>query len=124
MPAAAAATAPAAKPQPQPEPSAPSAAIAEPQPTPSPAPANVDNLVREAQHAWMAGSYAVAISKARTALKSEPKHAQAVQAYEIITTSCCATGQATAAREAASHLSTTERELVKTMCKETGLTIE
>jgi len=72
----------------------------------------------------MAGNYAVAISKARTALKSEPKHAQTVQSYEIIATSCCALGEAAAAREAASHLGTTERELVRTMCKETGLTIE
>jgi hypothetical protein len=72
----------------------------------------------------MAGSYALAIGKSRAALKSEPKHAQIVQAYEIIATSYCATGQAAAAREAAAHLSTTERELVKTMCKETGVTID
>ena len=124
-PAAKPETAPAAKPSPQPEsePPAPSAATAKPEPTP-PATANVDDLVREAQHAWMSGDYALAISKARAALKAEPKHAQAVQAYEIIATSSCAIGQADAAREAVSHLSDTARELVKTMCKASGVTIE
>ena len=111
------------KPQPESEPPTSTAATAEPKPTP-PAPVKVDDLVREAQHAWMAGHYALAISKARAALKGEPNHAQAVQAYEIIATSSCAIGQADAAREAASHLSNTERELVRTMCKVTGVTIE
>ena len=72
----------------------------------------------------MAGHYALAISKARTALKAEPKHAQAVQAYEIIATSSCALGQIGAAREAALHLSGADRDLVKTMCKASGVTIE
>ena len=124
-PAAEIETAPAAKPRPQPEsePPVPSIAPAEPKPSP-PAPASADDLVREAQHAWMAGHYALAISKAQAALKAEPKHAQAVQAYEIIATSSCAIGQAGTAREAASHLSDTERELVRTMCKASGVTIE
>ena len=126
-PAAESETAPtlAAKPRLQPEsaPLAPSTAIAEAKPTPL-AQTSVDDLVREAQHAWMAGQYALAISKARAALKAEPKHAQAAQAYEIIGTSSCAIGQADPAREAASHLGNTERELVKTMCKASGVTIE
>ncbi len=119
------APAPAAKPEPQPEsePPVPSTATAEPEPTP-PAPANVDDLVREAQRAWMSGQYAAAISKAQAALRAEPKHAQAVQAYEIITTCSCAIGEADAAREAASHLSDTKRELVKAMCMKNGVIIE
>jgi hypothetical protein len=118
-------TAPAAKPEPQsePKPPAPSTATAEPEPAP-PAPPTVDNLVREAQKAWMRGHYAVAISQAQAALKSEPKQAQAVQAYEIIATSSCAIGQADTAREAASHLSDTKRELVKAACEKHGVMIE
>jgi serine/threonine protein kinase len=117
------APAPAVRPEPQAEsePPAPIAATAEPEP---PAPANVDDLVREAQYAWMRGHYTAAISKAHSALKADPKPAQAVQAYEIIATCSCAIGEADAAREAASHLSDTKRELVRAMCKENGVTIE
>ncbi|HJX66369.1 MAG TPA: hypothetical protein VJ860_20730, partial [Polyangia bacterium] len=89
-----------------------------------PVPVTVDDIVREAQHAWMSGQYAAAIGKARAALKAEPKHAQAVRAYEIIATCSCAIGEADAAREAASHLSDTKRELVKAMCMKDGVTIE
>jgi hypothetical protein len=119
------APAPAAKPEPQPEsePPVPSTATAEPEPTP-PAPANVDDLVREAQHAWMSGHYAAAIGKAQAALEAEPTHAKAVQAYEIIATCSCAIGEADAARQAASHLSDTKREMVKAMCMKNGVTIE
>ena len=100
-----------------------SASTTEPTPTLS-APATVDALVREAQRAWMAGNYAAAIGKAQSALKAEPKPAQAVQAYEIIATSSCAIGQADAAREAFSHLGDTKRELVKATCAKHGVTID
>jgi len=89
-----------------------------------PAPATVDDLVHEAQRAWMAGHYAAAIGKAQSALKAEPKPAQAMQAYEIIATSSCAIGQADDAREASSHLSDAKRELVKTTCAKHGVTID
>jgi hypothetical protein len=117
------APAPAVEPEPQAEsePPAPIAATAEPEP---PAPANVDDLVREAQYAWMRGHYTAAISKAHSALKADPKPAQAVQAYEIIATCSCALGHADAAREAASHLSDTKREPVKAACAKNGVTIE
>ncbi len=116
---------PSAKPVPLPEtaPRVGSTATTEGQPT-SPAPANADELVHGAQQAWMGGHYALAISKARAALKAEPKPAQAAQAYEIIGTSLCAIGEADAAREAASHLDGANRELVKTMCEKTGVRIE
>jgi hypothetical protein len=119
--AAEAETAPA--PAAEPEPPVPSAATVAPKPTP-PAPPDVDDLLREAQHAWMGGLYAAAISKAQAALKAEPKHAQAVHAYEIIAFCSCAIGEAHAAREAASHLSDTKREMVKAMCMKNGVTIE
>jgi serine/threonine protein kinase len=112
-----------AKPQPEPEAPAPKAATAEPEPTP-PAPASVDDLVGEAQRAWMAGHYAAAIGKAQAALKAEPTPAQAAQAYEIIATCSCAIGKADAARAAASHLNDTKREAVKAMCEKNGVMIE
>src|ERR1039457_2220609 len=122
-PVAKAETAPApaakAKPQPESELPAPRMATAESKPTPT-----VDDLVREAQHAWMAGHYAAAIGKAQSALKAEPTLAQAVQAYEIIATCSCAIGKADAARAAASHLSDTKREAVKAVCEKNGVTIE
>jgi hypothetical protein len=117
------APAPAAKPNPRPksDPPSPSTATAKPEP---PAPENVDDLVREAQRAWMRGHHAVAIGKAQAALKGAPTQAQAVQAYEIIGTCSCALGEAGAAREAASHLSDTKRELVKAVCEKHGVTID
>ena len=121
--AAKTAPAPAIEPVPRSEPLPSNTATAKSAPTP-PAPASVDDLVRQAQHAWMAGHYAQAISKAQTALKAQPMYAQAVQAYEIIATSSCALGLSAAAREATFHLSGAERELVKTMCKASGMTIE
>ena len=115
------ATAPAAKPEspPKAEPPAPSAATAQPTP-----PANVDDLVREAQQAWMSGQYAAAIRKAQAALKAEPQPAQVAQSYEIIGACDCAIGKPDAAREAASHLSDTKREAIKAICKKNGVTIE
>jgi tetratricopeptide (TPR) repeat protein len=83
-----------------------------------------DDLVREAQHAWMAGNYASAISKAQAALKAEPKPAQAVQAYELIATCACAIGQPDVAREAASHLVDSKRALVRASCMKNGVTID
>jgi len=98
-------------------------APAAPEPPP-PSPASVDDLVREAQHAWMAGHYTAAISKAQSALKGEPNLAQALQAYELMATCACAMGKADAALEAASHLSDSKRELVKATCMKHGVTIE
>ena len=119
------AQAPVAKPAPRlaSEPTAQRMATAEREPT-SPAPETADDFVREAQQAWMAGQDDAAISKAQSALKAEPTPAQSAQAYEIIATCSCAIGEADAAREAASHLGDTKRELVKAMCMKNGVTIE
>jgi len=112
---------PTAKPRPQPEP--PASSTAEPA-SPPPTPATVDDLVREAQHAWMRGHHALAIGQAQSALRADPNPAQAVQAYELIATCSCAIGKADAAREAASHLSDSKREAVRAMCTKNGVTIE
>jgi hypothetical protein len=89
-----------------------------------PAPATTDDLVREAQQAWLRGHYAYAIGKAQAALKTETKPAQAAQAYEIIGTCSCALGEADAAREAVSHLGETKREMVKAACEKRGVALE
>ena len=119
-PAAATETVPTAKSEPASEPPARPAV----EPALPTAPSSVADLVREAQHAWMAGHYVAAISKAQSALKAEPNPAQAVQAYELIATCACAIGKADAAREAASHLGDSKRELVKATCGKNGVTIE
>ncbi len=116
-------TAAKAKLQPESEPPTPSTATAASASTTA-ASATVDDLVREAQLAWMRGHHTAAIGKAQAVLKAKPKPAQVVQAYEIIATCSCALGQADTAREAASHLSDTRRELVKAVCKRNGVTIE
>ncbi len=119
----ASAAAPARRPEPRSEPLAASTATAAPAPM-TPAPASVDDLVREAQRAWMRGQYPVAIGGARAALKAGPTPAQAVRAYEIIGTCFCAMGEAGGAREAALHLSDTNREMVRAACEKKGVTIE
>jgi serine/threonine protein kinase len=92
-------------------------------PTP-PVLASAGDFVREAQHAWMAGHHALAISKAQVALKAAPNPAQAAQAYELIATCACAIGQTDVARESALHLSDSKREAVSAMCLKNGVTIE
>jgi pilus assembly protein CpaC len=101
----------------------PAPAAAKPVPTP-PAPATVEDLVREAQLAWMRGQHSTAISKANAALKAQPKPGQAFQAYEIIGTCSCALRDANAAREAASHLDLTKRNTIKAACAKNGVAID
>ena len=110
-------------PEPAIAPPAPSRAAAAPEPAP-PAPASADDLLHEAQQAWIRGHHALAISKAQAALKADPTRAQALQAYQIITSSSCAIGEATGAREGASHLDESKREMVKAVCAKNGVTIE
>ena|GEM_PF-1127249 len=119
------ATEPAAKSKPQPEAQSPtpSAAAGEPEPTP-PAPPTVDEILREAEHAWSKGHHARAILKARTALGADASPAQVMQAYEVIGRSSCARRDADTAREAASHLNDAKRETVKSVCEKNGVSIE
>jgi serine/threonine-protein kinase len=112
----------AARPVPRSE--SPASSLATAVSTPPPAPATADDLVREAQHAWMAGNHAAAISKAQAALKAAPNPAQAAQAYELIATCACALGQVDAARVAISHLGDSKREAVRARCMKNGVRIE
>ena len=92
--------------------------------TAQPAPTNVDQLVREAQQAWLGGQHAVAAGRAQAALKASPKPAQAMQAYEVIATCSCALRKRDTALAAASHLTTSRRELVKAVCAKNGVPFE
>ena len=92
--------------------------------TAQPAPTNVDQLVREAQQAWLGGQHSVAISRAQAALLASPRPAQAVQAYEIIATCSCILQKRDRALEAASHLSSSRREAVQAVCAKNGVPFE
>jgi hypothetical protein len=80
--------------------------------------------VREAQQAWLGGQHTVAVSRAQAALNASPKPAQAMQAYEIIATCSCALRKRDTALAAASHLTTSRRELVKAVCAKNGVPFE
>jgi eukaryotic-like serine/threonine-protein kinase len=112
---------PAAEPPPEPEPPAPSKAAAE---APAAEAPNAEDLLGEAQRTRKRGHFAAAISKARQALDAEPTAAQAAQAYELIGICSCSIGEASAARDAASHLAGSRLDLVKAMCDEMGQAIE
>jgi serine/threonine protein kinase len=91
---------------------------------PPPASASADQLVREAQQAWLAGQHALALNRAQAALAASPKPGQAVQAYEIVATCSCILHRRDRALEAASHLDTTRRESVKAACAKNGVPFE
>lgn len=111
---------------PSPPPAPPEPVAAAPIPTPPPplpaAPAvDVDGLLKEAQQAWSRRYYGVAIDKAREVLKASPgRH----DAYQIIAVCSCAVGAAEDAREAASHLDSYKQRLVRSLCKNHGVTLE
>jgi hypothetical protein len=109
------------EPVPTPSPAAPPVAV-----TPTPAPAapsapDVDALLRDAQQAWSRQHYAVAIDKAREALKADPGRQAA---HQIIAVCSCAIGNADDAREAVSHLDDYKRKLVRSLCQRHGVTLE
>ena len=109
------------EPVPTPSPAAPPVAV-----TPTPAPAapsapDVDALLRDAQQAWSRQHYAVAIDKAREALKADPRRQAA---HQIIAVCSCAIGNADDAREAVSHLDDYKRKLVRSLCQRHGVTLE
>jgi len=98
--------------------------VAAPPPAPAPAPVepvDVDALLKDAQQAWARRYYALAIEKARAALKAAPGRQAA---YQIIAASSCALGEAADAREAASHLDEHKRRLVYGLCERNGVKLE
>jgi hypothetical protein len=109
--------------QPDSESAAPSKTNALVNPAPRP-PASAADLIREAQQAWLAGQNATAIAKARAGLKAQPTTAQTTQAYEIIGICSCGLRDGRTAREAASHLSTVRRGVVRADCEKNGVPID
>jgi len=90
---------------------------------PASAGVSVGTLVRGAQEAWMRGLHSVALNKAQAALKSGPTPAQAMQAYEIIGVCACVFGEANAARDAMSHLSSDRRNMIMAACAKSGVAL-
>jgi serine/threonine protein kinase len=78
-------------------------------------------LMRQAQEAWVKKYYAVAIDRARSALELSPNSSQA---YQIITLCSCSLGQADEARQAAAHLDSAKRTIVRRLCARNGIEIE
>jgi len=85
---------------------------------------SADDLVLQAQQAWLAGQLAGAIGKAEAAIKAGPKPAQLMQAYELIATCSCALHKRDGALDAASHLSNARRDMVKAACQKNGVPFE
>lgn len=103
-----------------PEPVAAEQASAPSAPPAAPA-VDVDALIKEAQQAWSRRYYGVAIDKAREVLKFSPGR---YDAYQIIAVCSCAVGAAEDAREAVSHLDPYKQKLVRSLCKNHGVTLE
>lgn len=91
---------------------------------PNSTPTSAEQLVREAQQAWLGGLHALALSRAQAALAASPKPAQAVQAYEIVATCSCLLHRRDRALEAASHLDSSRRESVKAVCAKNAVPFE
>jgi hypothetical protein len=106
-------------------PAATEAPVAAEAPSPPPAPpapaADPDTLLREAQQAWGRRHYALAIDKARAVLEASPGRREA---YQIIAICSCAIGATADAQEAVSHLDAKKHQLVQSLCKNNGITIE
>jgi serine/threonine protein kinase len=82
---------------------------------------DVDALVREAQQAWTRQHYAVAIDKARAALRGDPARQDA---HQIIALCSCALEEVAAARRAAARLDGQRREQVRAFCSRSGVYLE
>jgi eukaryotic-like serine/threonine-protein kinase len=91
-------------------------------PAPSrPSAVDVDALVREAEQAWTRQHYAVALDKARAALRVDPVRRDA---HMIIALCSCALEEVAAARRAFSHLDGPARDQVRAFCNRSGVFLE
>ena len=119
------AAAPPVAPRPAPRPAAappPVAAAARPPEdnTPPGAP-DADELLQQAQDAWLKGQYAAAIEASRRALRAKPGLARA---YQIIAVCSCSLRDSDSANKAYERLDETNKKMVKQLCQKSGVTID
>jgi pSer/pThr/pTyr-binding forkhead associated (FHA) protein/tetratricopeptide (TPR) repeat protein len=82
---------------------------------------DADALLQEAQDAWLKGQYSAAIDASRKALKSKPG---LTRAYQIIAVCSCSLRDAESATKAYERLDERNKQLVKTLCAKSGVTVE
>jgi hypothetical protein len=83
--------------------------------------ADAEELLQQAQDAWLKGQYAVAIDASRRALKARPG---LTRAYQIIAVCSCSLRDAEQATRAYERLDDRNRQLVKQACQKSGVNIE
>lgn len=109
-PRAVAAAAPAARP-----------AALQPPPTDEGPAGDPDELLQQAQDAWLKGQFAVAIDSSRKALKLRPG---TTRAYQIIAVCSCSLKDQDGAAKAYDKLDDKNKKLVKALCQKSGLTLD
>jgi pSer/pThr/pTyr-binding forkhead associated (FHA) protein len=82
---------------------------------------DADELLQQAQDAWLKGQYAVAIEASRRALRARPG---LTRAYQIIAVCSCSLRDAEQATRAYERLDDRNRQLVKQACQKSGVNIE
>jgi tetratricopeptide (TPR) repeat protein len=82
---------------------------------------DADDLLQQAQNAWLKGQYAVAIDASRRALRARPG---LTRAYQIIAVCSCSLRDAEQATRAYERLDDRNRQLVKQACQKSGVNIE
>ncbi|HEY0711328.1 MAG TPA: FHA domain-containing protein, partial [Polyangia bacterium] len=79
-----------------------------------------EELLQEAQQAWLKGQFAAAIESARRALRVRPN---LPRAYQIIAVCSCSLRDADSATKAYDRLDERMRPLVKSACQKSGITL-
>jgi Flp pilus assembly protein TadD len=80
-----------------------------------------DALIQEAQQAWLRGQFAAAIEASRKALRLKPN---LPNAYKIIAVCSCSLRDAESAARAYEKLDDRNKQLVKTACQKSGITVD
>jgi tetratricopeptide (TPR) repeat protein len=87
---------------------------------PPPETGDPEELLQEAQQAWLKGQFAAAIDSARRALRARPN---LPRAYQIIAVCSCSLRDADGATKAYDRLDERMRPLVKSACQKSGITL-
>ncbi len=78
-------------------------------------------LMKDAQDAWLKGQFAAAVEAARKALRAKPGLARA---YQIIAVCSCSLKDADTASKAYDRLDDRNKQMVKTLCQKSGVTLQ